>query len=581
MNRAHTRWLATSGNLLFALLLSTNTLGQAVTDPAENAAEPGTTAATANFALPAEVVERLDTISAAISANSEVAEDLAARVAAADGLAREVLAVRLENNWDSILKLAVEFARVVADQRDAGFTSERYTAEARRLLRQLPANVQEAMLNLTQRFKFPDFSASVIQQAADDQEFFALIEGMLETQQSLATALELADRLQVDSTASREYLRSRLTDFAESAAVYLELARAESAGIRAALAAVPEDADLKARSRLADARLSRTASLIASNIAAMKKLDLPTAQYERQLLAVTGNISTSILNLEVLRSLISDSLTDLRQALVDEGPGFLIKAIVFMIILLVTWKASLWVQRVIDRATAASGVTVSRLLRSMLLSVSRNMVLFLGALIALSQLGISLGPLLAGLGIAGFIIGFALQDSLANFASGMLILLYKPFDLGDTIEVAGARGRVNHMTLVNTTILTFDNQTVIVPNNKIWQDVIKNVTAQSIRRVDFEFGIAYDADVEEVRALLEEIIGDDERVLAEPAPVTRLGSFGDSSVNIICRPWVKTEDYWEFYWDLNQAVKREFDARGIAIPFPQRDVHIYQHTSPE
>jgi small conductance mechanosensitive channel len=197
-------------------------------------------------------------------------------------------------------------------------------------------------------------------------------------------------------------------------------------------------------------------------------------------------------------------------------------------------------------------------------------------LIALSQLGIQLGPLLAGLGVAGFIIGFALQDTLSNFASGMMILIYRPFDVGDLIEAGGVTGKVSEMSLVSTTVLTVDNQKLVVPNNKIWGDVIRNVTSQQMRRIDMTFGIGYSDDIAHAERVLTEIVQDESRVLADPEPVIRLHSLGESSVDFVVRPWVRTADYWEVYWDITRKVKERFDAEGISIPFPQRDVHLIQ-----
>jgi small conductance mechanosensitive channel len=205
---------------------------------------------------------------------------------------------------------------------------------------------------------------------------------------------------------------------------------------------------------------------------------------------------------------------------------------------------------------------------------ARNLIIAIGGLIALSQLGISFGPLLAGLGIAGFILGFALQDSLANFASGMMILLYRPFDVGDLVEVSGAYGRVSQMSLVNTTILTLDHQTLIVPNNRIWGDVIKNVTAQDIRRVDLVFGISYEDDIPNAERIMNAILKDHPKVLADPEAVVKVNELADSSVNFVVRPWVNTDDYMDTWWDITREVKLRFDAEGITIPYPQRTVHL-------
>jgi small conductance mechanosensitive channel len=196
-------------------------------------------------------------------------------------------------------------------------------------------------------------------------------------------------------------------------------------------------------------------------------------------------------------------------------------------------------------------------------------------LVALSQLGIALGPVLTGLGIMGFVVGFALQDTLGNFAAGMMILIYRPFDVGDMIEAAGVFGKVSAMSMVSTTILTIDNQTLVLPNGKIWGDVIKNVTDQRQRRVDMTFGISYHDDIPKAEKVFEGILAEHPKVLDDPEPFVRLHKLGDSSVDFIVRPWVKTDDYWDVYWDVTREVKLRLDREGISIPFPQRDVHLY------
>jgi small conductance mechanosensitive channel len=157
----------------------------------------------------------------------------------------------------------------------------------------------------------------------------------------------------------------------------------------------------------------------------------------------------------------------------------------------------------------------------------------------------------------------------------MLILLYRPYDVGDMIEAGGALGKVSHMSLVNTTILTVDNQTLVLPNSKIWGDVIKNVTAQRERRIDLVFGIGYSDDIPKAEKVLNEIVDSHSKILEDPEPVVRLHALGESSVDFVVRPWVKTEDYWDVYWDITRAVKMRFDEEEISIPFPQRDVHIF------
>jgi small conductance mechanosensitive channel len=156
-----------------------------------------------------------------------------------------------------------------------------------------------------------------------------------------------------------------------------------------------------------------------------------------------------------------------------------------------------------------------------------------------------------------------------------MILFFRPFDEGDVIDAGGVSGTVVSMNLVSTTIKTFDNKKMLVPNNSIWNNVITNATGVSERRVDMEFGIGYDDDIDQAHQILEEIITSHPKVLKEPAPTIRMNALADSSVNFIARPWAKTGDYWEVYWDVTKEVKQRFDAAGIGIPFPQRDVHLY------
>ena len=235
-------------------------------------------------------------------------------------------------------------------------------------------------------------------------------------------------------------------------------------------------------------------------------------------------------------------------------------------------------------ASKAAGRTLSKsrnlstLLSEFIVMSTRRVILFGGFFVALSALEVNIAPVLAIVGAAGFVIAFALQNSLSNFASGILMLIYRPFDMGDFVNVGGVLGKVESMNLLSTQLRTPDNQMVVVPNNNVWGDVITNITGITERRVDMVFGIGYDDDIDKAQAILEEIISKNELVLEEPEPVVKLHELGDSSVNFVCRPWVKPADYWTVYWDVTQEVKRRFDAEGVSIPFPQRDVHVYQQS---
>ncbi len=216
----------------------------------------------------------------------------------------------------------------------------------------------------------------------------------------------------------------------------------------------------------------------------------------------------------------------------------------------------------------------STLLGPVLAGVAEKLTLLVGVVVAAGAVGVNTGPLLAMIGAAGLVIGLALQSTLSNFASGIMILLNRPFDVGDVVDAGGVFGKVEAMNLVSTTVLTFDNQLMLVPNNQIWNSVITNVTGKDTRRVDLTFGIAYNSKIAKATEILEEVLSAHPKTLDTPAPLVRVNELADNSVNLIARPWVKTADYWDVYWDLMRQVKERFDEEGVTIPFPQRDLHV-------
>jgi small conductance mechanosensitive channel len=308
----------------------------------------------------------------------------------------------------------------------------------------------------------------------------------------------------------------------------------------------------------------------------MDRLGLPTAEYKQLLIAATGEITTDVFDAEVAQGLVATWADGVRDSVVSNGPSFLFKTLFFALVIGGFWLLSRFVRKVTERAVEAPHLRFSQLLKRMIASLASGTVMLMGVLIALSQLGVQIGPLLAGLGIAGFIVGFALQETLGNFAAGVMILAYRPYDVGDLIDCAGGVfGKVSHMNLVSTTVLTIDNQTKIVPNGKIWGDVITNVTAQTKRRVDLVFGISYTDDIPHAEEVMWSVIKEHPKVLSDPEPVIKLHELGDSSVNFVVRPWCSRDDYWDVHWDVTREVKLRFDREGISIPFPQRDVHFY------
>ncbi len=196
---------------------------------------------------------------------------------------------------------------------------------------------------------------------------------------------------------------------------------------------------------------------------------------------------------------------------------------------------------------------------------------------ALGNLGIQTTSIIAVMGAAGLAIGLALRGSLSNFAAGIMLIVFRPFRVGDYIEGGGTAGTVEEIQIFTTQLKSPDNKTVIVPNAKIFGDKITNYSTKGTRRVDMTFGIGYDDDIDKARAVIREIIEADQRVLKDQDPVIAVSELADSSVNFVVRVWTKSADYFGFFWDTTEAVKKRFDAEGIGIPYPQRDVHVYQH----
>ncbi|WP_113913566.1 mechanosensitive ion channel family protein [Roseovarius dicentrarchi] len=228
-----------------------------------------------------------------------------------------------------------------------------------------------------------------------------------------------------------------------------------------------------------------------------------------------------------------------------------------------------WSRRMFGRVP-----NLSRLLQGFLAMVVYWLVIAVGLMIVLVAMGVNVTPLFALLGGASFIVAFAMQDTLGNLAAGLMIMINRPFDEGDYVTAAGVAGTVRKVSVVSTTVTTPDNQFIVIPNSKVWGDVIINTTASDTRRVDLEFGIGYEDSIEEAQETLEKVLASHPKVMKDPAPLIRVNELGASSVNFIVRPWVRAEDYWDVYWDLTRQVKEVFDERGLTIPFPQTEMRI-------
>ncbi|MDJ0940651.1 MAG: mechanosensitive ion channel [Woeseiaceae bacterium] len=218
---------------------------------------------------------------------------------------------------------------------------------------------------------------------------------------------------------------------------------------------------------------------------------------------------------------------------------------------------------------------VDKILETFICNLVRVTLLLVVIIAALGTLDVPIASFVAIFGAAGLAVGLALQGSLSNFAAGVLIVLFRPYKVGDWVEAAGVSGSVEKVEILTTVLKTGDNKQVIVPNGQIMGSIITNYSANDTRRVDMTVGVSYDDDLDKVRATLNEIIAAEDRVLDEPACTIAVSQLGDSSVNFVVRPWVKTSDYWGVMFDLTETIKKRFDQEGISFPFPQQDVHLY------
>ncbi len=251
--------------------------------------------------------------------------------------------------------------------------------------------------------------------------------------------------------------------------------------------------------------------------------------------------------------------------------GLRIVAVVGSLVVLLA--AARMVRRIARRALGRVP-NLSKLLQAFLLMVLYWMVIAFGLMIVLSMLGVDITPVFALIGGASFIMAFALQDTLGNLAAGLMIMINRPFDEGDYVDIGGVAGTVQSVSIVSTKVTTPDNQVIVVPNSKAWGNVITNVTASATRRVDLTFGISYEDSIDKAQEVLEATVAAHPLVLKDPKPVIRVNALSASSVDFICRPWARSSDYWAVYWDLLRQVKINFDAAGISIPYPQQDLHV-------
>ncbi len=257
-----------------------------------------------------------------------------------------------------------------------------------------------------------------------------------------------------------------------------------------------------------------------------------------------------------------------------KGVDFGIDLITAILIFLVgKWVANMLAKGV---RTAMNRADVDATLTTFVSNLVRMSMLVFVVIAAITQLGVPSAQFVAVVGAAGLAVGLALQGSLSNFAAGVLIVAFRPYKVGDYVDAAGVNGTVESVQILTTILKTPDNKQIIVPNSQIMGSIITNFSAHSTRRVDMVVGVSYSDDLDKVKAILEEMVAAEERILDDPACTIAVSELADSSVNFVLRPWVNAADYWAVKFDMTEAIKKRFDQEGISIPFPQQDVHVHQ-----
>ncbi|QBM18894.1 small-conductance mechanosensitive channel [Marinobacter sp. JH2] len=260
--------------------------------------------------------------------------------------------------------------------------------------------------------------------------------------------------------------------------------------------------------------------------------------------------------------------------LLDQGIAMVMTYAPKVVLAIITLMIGLWLINrfvsVLDNKLGKKDPTLNKFLCGLVGAILKILLLISVA----SMIGIATTSFVAIIGAAGLAVGFALQGSLANFAGGVLILIFKPFKVGDAIEAQGFLGSVREITILYTIVDTFDNRRVVIPNGQLSNSSLTNMSVYETRRCDMTFGIGYNDDIDKAKAICKRLIEEDERALKDPEPMIVVGGLGESSVDLKVRAWTSSADLWPFYWDMQERVKKAFDAEGISIPFPQRDVHM-------
>ncbi len=432
-------------------------------------------------------------------------------------------------------------------------------------------SLQSRILQEQKRFGEFDESSEAVISRAFQQDLRGVAAGHIGL---LANLLGLGETLGRIDTDLREHITRTTLIAAEGLSGQILLDAKTLENVRNLIRADPTNAALSKAESAIDRKQVRNIEMLEQLTRLMETVGLNAGSYRTLLLMQRGSIGVDILNKDVFIGLLKSRIEKARDVLITQGPNVVFKTLVFLLVVLAVYMLARLTRRIVTALLHRESVQVHGLMEAMLVSLSFGVVFTIGVLLALSTIGISLMPMLAGLGVAGIVIGFALQDTLSNFAAGWMILIYRPYDVDDHVIVGGVEGTVKRMNLVSTTIATFDNQRLVIPNSKIWGDVITNLTANRIRRLTIPVSIAYGEDLDRAENVLRDEAIKHPGVLRKPEPNVFVDAMEQSDVLMVTHAWVRTVDYWPRLRSLTKRLKQRLDEEGIEIPFPQQDIYV-------
>lgn len=490
-------------------------------------------------------------------------KELRATADAAQEWDRDGFHFRLDQLMLEALTRAQTALRDASEMREIPLVRERIETAADWLLETSISRLEEIYARTRQeRLKHDEFDGGL--QASVSRAFVQDLHTLIfEYMSGLGALLRVREQLGLSVEEDRNAFEEFVTRNVERLHGQIRLDAQTLTELRRALRADPSNADTELALRAMDYKQTRSLANMAAWLDVLQEQGFDTAGHRALLIQQQGRLGAEILQRDVFASIWREQTERLWRNVARNGPNLLLRVFTFLAVLLLAWMVAHVIRRLLEAIMNTSFVRLSQLMQDRLLTLSFGITFLAGAVLALTTIGWSVMPMLAGLGVAGLVIGFALQDSLKSFVAGWMILLYHAYDVGDYVQVSGAEGRVRKMTLNSTKIATPDNTIKLVPNRKIWDETIVNLTASRARRIELEIACGPDNDLDAVEKSLYEFLSEHPQILKKPKPEVFLARVGSSERAFIIRPWVRTENYWSIQHSLLKDIHKRLERDGI------------------